>query len=43
MLSEGSNLQSEWRDELAEITFPTHFNNVTDTKMVYYKKDKKNH
>ena len=25
---------------MSEITFPTHFNNVTDTKIVYYKKDK---
>ena len=25
---------------MSEITFPTHFNNVTDTKKVYYKKDK---
>ena len=25
---------------MSEITFPTHFNKVTDTKRVYYKKDK---
>ena len=25
---------------MTEITFPTHFSSVTDTKIVYYKKDK---
>ena len=40
MLSEDIDLQGEWRVSLTVITFPTHFNNVTDTKIVYYKKDK---
>ena len=40
LLSKDINLQGEWRVALSEITFPTHFNNVTDTKIVYYKKDK---
>ena len=40
LLSENIDLQGEWRVALSEITFPTHFNNVTDTKIVYYKKDK---
>ena len=40
LLSENIDLQGEWRVALTEITFPTHFNNVTDTKLVYYKKDK---
>ena len=40
LLSEDINRQGEWRVALTEITFPTHFNNVTDTKIVYYKKDK---
>ena len=40
LLSEDIDLQGEWRVALSEITFPTHFNNVTDTKIVYYKKDK---
>ena len=40
ILSENIDLQGEWRVALTEITFPTHINNVTDTKLVYYKKDK---
>ena len=40
LLSEDIYLQGEWRIALSEITFPTHFYNVTDTKIVYYKKDK---
>ena len=40
LLGEDISLQGEWRVALSEITFPTHFNNVTDTKIVYYKKDK---
>ena len=40
LLSENIVLQGEWRVALTEITFPTHINNVTDTKLVYYKKDK---
>ena len=40
LLSEDINLQGEWRVALTEITFPTHFNNVTDNKIVYYKNDK---
>ena len=40
LLSENIDLQGEWRVALTEITFPTHINNVTDTKLVYYKKDK---
>ena len=39
-LSEDIDLQGEWRVALSKITFPIHFNNVTDTKIVYYKKDK---
>ena len=38
LLSEDIDLQGEWRVALSEITFPTNFNNVTDTKIVYYKK-----
>ena len=38
LLSENIDLQGEWRVALTEITFPTHINNVTDTKLVYYKK-----
>ena len=40
LLSEDIDLQGEWRVALTETTFPTYFNNVTDTKIVYYKKDK---
>ena len=40
LLSEGFDLQSEWRVALTEITFLTQINNVTDAKLVYYKKDK---
>ena len=40
LLSEDIDLQGEWSVALSEITFPTHFNNVIDTKIVYYKKDK---
>ena len=40
LLSEDVDLQGEWRVALSEITFPTHFNNVRDTKIVHYKKDK---
>ena len=40
LLSEKIDLQGEWRVALTEITFPTHNNNVTDTKLVYNKKDK---
>ena len=40
LLSGNNDLQGEWRVALAEITFSTHINNVTDTKLVYYKKDK---
>ena len=40
LLSENFDLQGEWRVALTEITFPIQFNNVTDTKIVYYKKDK---
>ena len=40
LLSKNIDLQGEWRVALTEITFPTHINNVTDTKLVYYKKDK---
>ena len=40
LLSEDFDLQGEWKVALSEITFPIHFNNVTDTKIVYYKKDK---
>ena len=40
LLSEDTDLQGKWRVALSEMTFPTHFNNVTDTKIVYYKKDK---
>ena len=32
LLSENIDLQGEWRVALTEITFPTHINNVTDTK-----------
>ena len=34
------NLQGEWKVALTEIKFPTHTNNVTETKLIYYKKDK---
>ena len=37
LLSEDIDLQGEWRVALTGIT---HFNNVTDTKIVYYKKTK---
>ena len=40
LLSEDIDLQGEWRVALTEITFPTHFNNVTDTKIKHYKKYK---
>ena len=40
LLNEEINLQGEWKVALTEITFPTHINNVTDTKLIYYKKDK---
>ena len=40
LLSRKIDLQGEWRVALTAITFPTHINNVTDTKPVYYKKDK---
>ena len=40
LLSENIDLQGEWRVPLTEITFPVYINNVTDTKLVYYKKDK---
>ena len=40
LLSGNIDLQDEWRVALTEITFPTHINNVTDTKLVFYKKDK---
>ena len=40
LLSEDIDLKGEWRVAMTEITFPTHFNHVTDTKIVYYKKDK---
>ena len=43
LLSENIDLQGEWRVALTEITFPTHINNVTDTKLAYYKKDKVKH
>ena len=32
LLNEKINLQGERRVALSEVTFPTHFNNVTDTK-----------
>ena len=38
LLSENIDLQGEWIVALTEITLPTHINNVTDTKLVYYKK-----
>ena len=40
LLSENIDQQGEWRVALTEITFPTHINNVTDIKLVYYKKYK---
>ena len=40
LLNEEINLQGKWKVALTEITFPTHVNNVTDTKLIYYKKDK---
>ena len=40
LLSEEINLQGEWKVALTEITFPAHINNVTDTKLIYYKKGK---
>ena len=40
ILNEEINLQGEWKVALTEITFPVHINNVTDTKLIYYKKDK---
>ena len=40
VLNEEINLHGEWKVALTEITFPTHINNVTDTKLIYYKKDK---
>ena len=39
LLSENFYLQSEWRVALTEITFLTQINNVTDAKLLYYKKD----
>ena len=38
--SENIDLLGEWKVALTEITFPTHINNVTDTTLKYYKKDK---
>ena len=38
MVSEDTDLQGEWRVALTEITFPTHFTNVTYTRIVYYEK-----
>ena len=35
LLSEDIDLQGEWRVASTEIMFPTHFNNVTDTKIMY--------
>ena len=40
LLSEDTDLQGDWRVALTKITFPTHFSSVTETKIVYYKKDK---
>ena len=40
LLNDEINLQDEWKVTLREITFPTHINNVTDTKLIYYKKVK---
>ena len=40
LLNEEINFQGEWKVALTEITFPTHTNNVTDTKLIYYKKYK---
>ena len=40
LLSKSIDLQGEWRIALTEKTFTTHINNVTDTKLVYYKKVK---
>ena len=39
LLSENIDLLGEWRVALTE-SFPTHINNVTNTKLMYYKKDK---
>ena len=40
LLSKHINLQGKWRVALSEKGFSTHFNNVTDTKRVQYKKNK---
>ena len=40
LLREDIDLQGEWRAALTEITFTTHFNKVTDIKIMYYKKTK---
>ena len=40
LLNEEINLQGEWKVALTEITLPAHINNVTDTKLIYYKKTK---
>ena len=43
LLSENIDLHGEWKIALTEITFTTHIINVTDTKLVHYKKDKVKH
>ena len=40
LFSQDIDLQGEWRVALTEISFPTQINNVTDAKIVYYKKVK---
>ena len=40
LLGEKIFLQGEWRLAVTEITFPTQINNVTDNKIVHYKKDR---
>ena len=40
LLNEKIILQGEWKVAPTEITFPTLINNVTDTKLINYKKDK---
>ena len=40
LLSEEIFLQGEWRIAVTEITFPTQINNVTDSNIVYFKKDR---
>ena len=40
LLSEDINLQGDGRVAITEIKFSTPFNNVTNTKIVYYKKEK---